>query len=170
MRATILVLMGVLSVSGCAFDGSALWPKEEDAGVGGAAGVRTERARPPVEGAAAVDAQARRPLVRPLMIIAPGMDRAAYEPSLYNVVSEALDRHPNALFDVVAVTPQTGHPGARTSAPSAASASASAAVERQADDVRQALADVGLPPTRIATASQTAEPGADGEVRVYTRY
>lgn len=169
MRATILVVISLLSASGCAFDGSALWPQEEHAGAGGAEGATGgtgERATPRPDGATAVEGQTRRPLVRPLMIIAPDVDRAAYEPTLYTVASETLGRQPNAVFDVVAVAPESADSSRRgTGAPAARDR-----VERQADRVRDALMTFGLPPTRIAMASQTADPGADGEVRVYTRY
>lgn len=165
MRSAILVLVGLLLVSGCAFDGSALWPKQEDAGVGGAADARAERATLRAERAGGAEAEVRRPLVRPLMIVAPDVDRAAYEPSLYNVVRDTLDRQPNALFDVVAVAP-----GAAAGATANSGSARSSSVERQADRVRDTLMALGLPPTRIATASQAAAPGADGEVRIYTRY
>lgn len=96
----------------------------------------------------------------PLVVIR--FDRAdvPYQQALYNAVSQALARKPNAMFDVVAVA--AGGSQAQT-------ASNQNQARRNADRVLRSLADMGLPASRVnVTAGSNAQLAAN-EVQVFVR-
>ncbi|MFN3401114.1 MAG: hypothetical protein ACK4Z4_12330, partial [Ferrovibrio sp.] len=96
----------------------------------------------------------------PLVVIR--FDRAdvPYQQALYNAVSQALARKPNAVFDVVAVA--AGGTQAQT-------ASNQNQARRNADRVVRSLADMGLPSSRVnVSAGGTGQAGAN-EVQVFVR-
>lgn len=96
----------------------------------------------------------------PLVVIR--FDRAdvPYQQALYNAVSQALARKPNAVFDVVAVA-AGGTP--------AQAASNQNQARRNADRVLRSLADMGLPASRVnVTAARDAQAAAN-EVQVFVR-
>ena len=98
---------------------------------------------------------------RPLVVIR--FDRASvqYEQPLYNAVSRALQRRPNAMFDLVAVAPNTGN-AARV----ALSASSS---KKNAETVLRSLSDMGLPLDRVRLSALTSNTAATNEVHLYVR-
>ena len=112
---------------------------------------------------ASASAQAPGPLPgdRPLVVIRFDRDDVPYQQALYNAVSRALERRPNASFDLVAVSPRSGTP--------AQVALNSTAAKRHAEAVLRSLADMGLPPNRIKLSATTAEDALSNEVHIYVR-
>lgn len=97
----------------------------------------------------------------PLVVIR--FDRAdvPYQQALYNAVSQALQRRPQAQFDVVAVAAGQGN--------AAQVASNQNQARRNADRVVRSLADMGLPASRI-TVTNSANPQIPAnEVHVLVR-
>jgi hypothetical protein len=98
---------------------------------------------------------------RPLVVIRFDTESVDYESALFAAVSAALDRRPNAAFDVVAVTPAAG-----TQAQVAVNSNTA---RRNADAVLRSLASMGLPADRVSISSATS-PGAQvNEVHVFVR-
>jgi hypothetical protein len=113
-------------------------------------------APPPAGGAASLVGQRQ-----PLVVIRFNQPNVDYEQALFTVVSRALERRPNAAFDLVAVAPSVG---------SAAQVSlATGKSRRNAEGVLRSLTNMGLPADRI-TLSATNSPSAQvNEVHVYVR-
>ena len=113
-------------------------------------------APPPAGGAASLVGQRQ-----PLVVIRFNQPNVDYEQALFTVVSRALERRPNAAFDLVAVAPSVG---------SAAQVSlATGKSRRNAEGVLRSLTNMGLPADRI-TLSATSSPSAQvNEVHVYVR-
>ena len=98
---------------------------------------------------------------RPLVVIRFDTADVDYEPALLSAVSAALDRRPNAAFDVAAVSPAAG---------SEAQMSASVAeARRYADEVARALAGMGLTEDRVSVISVVSPEVPDNEVHVFVR-
>lgn len=97
---------------------------------------------------------------QPLVVVRFNGEDVDYEQTLYNAVSRALDRRPQAAFDVVAVAP---------SGQGAESQLDRAKVRRRAEEVMRALMDMGLPPQRISLAATTSPGASVNEVHVYVR-
>ncbi|MCR9071897.1 MAG: hypothetical protein NXI18_09275 [Alphaproteobacteria bacterium] len=98
---------------------------------------------------------------RPLVVIRfdrPGVD---YEQPLYSAIRRALERRPEAIFDVVAVSPQSANQGR-------AALDANQA-KRNAQNVFRSLQELGLPPGRVALSAQSAPDARTNEVRIYVR-
>lgn len=108
------------------------------------------------QGAAPVSTAGRTPLV----VIR--FDRAdvPYQQALYNAVSQAIARKPNAVFDVVAVA--AGGTQAQT-------ASNQNQARRNADRVIRSLADMGLPASRVNVSAGSNTQAATNEVHVFVR-
>lgn len=81
-----------------------------------------------------------------------------YEQPMYQAVSNALDRMPNANFTVVAVTPKSDTPGTDTDI-----------AQRRADEVKTSLVQLGLQPSRITMTNVSSEAATSPEVHVYVR-
>ena len=98
---------------------------------------------------------------RPLVVIR--FDRAdvPYQQALYNAVSRALERRPQAAFELVAVTPSQGTP--------AENALNASKVKRHADDVLRTLTEMGLPANRVNLSSTTSAEAATSEVHIYVQ-
>jgi len=97
----------------------------------------------------------------PLVVIRFVTDDVAYEDALYQAVSAAIERKPDAIFDLVAVAPAAGSAGEV--------ALNSNKVKRNAEDVLRTLSEMGLPADRL-TLSALTSPGAEvNEVRIYVR-
>jgi hypothetical protein len=96
----------------------------------------------------------------PLVVIR--FDRAdvPYQQALYNAVSQALQRKPNAVFDVVAVA---------AGGTQAQSASNQNQARRNADRVLRSLADMGLPASRVNVTAGSNAQAATNEVHVFVR-
>ena len=90
-------------------------------------------------------------------------DRAdvPYQQALYNAVSRALERRPQAAFELVAVTPSQGTP--------AENALNASKVKRYADDVLRTLTEMGLPANRVNLSSTTSVEAATSEVHIYVQ-
>lgn len=84
----------------------------------------------------------------------------SYEKSLYAAVSGALERRPNASFELVAVAMQDG-PG-----PTALNQNQS---RRNADKVLRTLSDMGLPPARVNVTTTASRNVSVNEVHIYVR-
>jgi hypothetical protein len=98
---------------------------------------------------------------RPLVVIRFDRVRVQYEQSLYNAVSRALQRRPNAMFDVIAVAPNRGN-AARTTLLASSS-------KKNAEKVLRSLSDMGLPLDRVRMSALTSNTAATNEVHVYVR-
>lgn len=83
-----------------------------------------------------------------------------YEPALYAAVKSALDRRPNAVFEVVAVSPAGSTPGQQ--------ALGATAARRNAETVVRSLTNMNLPSGRIRQSAANGS-GAAGEVQVFVR-
>jgi len=98
---------------------------------------------------------------RPLIVIRFDRPDVPYQQALYNAISRALERRPNAQFDLVAVAPSGGG--------TARVALNSSKVRRLAEGVLRSLVEMGLPPSRISVSSQTSEAAKSNEAHVYLR-
>jgi len=96
-----------------------------------------------------------------LVIISFDKPNTNYEGALYTAVKSALDRRPEATFDVVGVSAVGGTPG--QDALNAANA------RRNADQVVRSLTNMGLPPGRIRVSSASGAASPAGEVKVFVR-
>jgi hypothetical protein len=84
-----------------------------------------------------------------------------YQQALYQAVSQALARRPNAAFDLVAVAPQSGG--------SAQIALNSNIAQRDADQVMRSLLSMGLTADRISMSAATSPTAQVIEVQLYIR-
>ena len=84
-----------------------------------------------------------------------------YDQTLYTAVSQALERRPNAAFDLVAVAPGLGSPSQV--------ALASNKSRRDAEGVLRSLTNMGLPSDRMSLTATTNPNGQISEVHVYVR-
>ena len=98
---------------------------------------------------------------RPLVVIRFDRPNVAYEQALYTAVSRALDRRPNATFDLVAVAPERGS--------AAQVAVASNTSKRNAESVLRSLSDMGLPLQRVRLSAMTSGAASTNEVHIYVR-
>ncbi len=97
---------------------------------------------------------------QPLVVIRFDGEDVAYRQALYDAVSRALERRPQAAFEVVGVAPRGG--GAE--APLDRSR-----VRRRAEEVTRALMELGLSPARVALSATSSADVAGNEVHVYVR-
>ncbi len=98
---------------------------------------------------------------RPLMVIRFDRPNVPYQQPLYNAVKRALERRPNATFDLVAVTPNAGSP--------AQVALHNDAAKRNAQDVLRSLNDMGLAADRVSLSATTSTSVTVNEVQIYVR-
>ena len=105
----------------------------------------------------ALGADARQPLV----VIRFDRTEVQYQQPLYMAVSQALERRPNAMFDLVAVASGTGEAGQTASNQNQA--------RRNADRVLRTLAEMGLPASRVNMSSTTNRQVATNEIHLYVR-
>jgi hypothetical protein len=97
----------------------------------------------------------------PLVVIKFEHANEDYQQILYAAITQALQSRPGAAFSIVAVSPTRGTATAVRLAQTSA--------ERHAQDVMRSMTDMGVPPSRLAVASQT-DPGVrTSEVRVFVR-
>ncbi|TAN61307.1 MAG: hypothetical protein EPN20_12635 [Magnetospirillum sp.] len=97
----------------------------------------------------------------PLVTIRFDRPNVNYEPALYAAIKSALDRRPNATFNVVAVSPVGSTPGQQALAASTA--------KRNADSVLRSLTNMNLPASRVNVTSTTSPSATSGEVQVFVR-
>jgi hypothetical protein len=98
---------------------------------------------------------------RPLVLIRFDRENVEYEQALSAAVRAALDRRPDAVFDLVAVTPGTGDEMQVSLAREEA--------QRNAERVLHSLTTMGLSPDRISLSSMTSPTAETNEVRLYVR-
>jgi hypothetical protein len=91
---------------------------------------------------------------KPLVVIRFDKPDVAYEPALYQALSRALERRPDAVFDLVAVSPEGGNPSA---------------ARQDADAVLQSMTNMGLPAERVAMGAMGSNKAATPEVHIYVR-
>ena len=103
----------------------------------------------------------RRASSRPLVVIRFDRQNVAYKQALYNAVSRAVERKPDAVFDLVAVSPKVGSPSARILNTTAA--------KRNSEGVLRTLTDMGLPSSRVNLTATNSATAQVSEVRVYVR-
>lgn len=98
---------------------------------------------------------------RPLVKIR--FDRADvdYEQPVYMAVNEALERYPNARFDLVAVHPTSGN--------AAEVAIESTRARRNAEKVLRTMTQMGLPLERVDLSYSESAEAASNEVHIYIR-
>lgn len=98
---------------------------------------------------------------RPLVMIRFDQPNVDYAQGLYTALSQALQQRPNALFDVVAVTPSAGA--------AADVAIASSRARRYSEEVIRSMTDMGLPGNRISLNSTQSPQASVPEVHIYLR-
>ena len=96
---------------------------------------------------------------QPLVVIRFDRDDVPYQQALYNAVSRALERLPQAQFDLVAVAMGEGTQGALGASQS----------RRNAERVMRSLTEMGLPASRINMTAATSPQAASNEVHLYIR-
>jgi len=89
---------------------------------------------------------------RPLVVIRFDKPDVAFEPALYQALSRALERRPDATFDLVAVSPNEA---------------GQAAARRDADSVFRSMTNMGLPAERVAMATMASTSASTPEVHIY---
>ena len=98
---------------------------------------------------------------RPLVLIRFDRPNVNYEQALFAAVSAALDRRPDAAFDLVAVTPSTGSQAQLSLAREEA--------RRDAERVLRSLTSMGLSPNRVALSQMMSPAAQTNEVHLYVR-
>jgi len=98
---------------------------------------------------------------RPLVVIRFDRTNVQYEQPLYNAVNRALQRRPNAMFDLVAIAPNRGN--------AARVALAASSSKKNAETVLRSLSDMGLPLDRVRLSALTSNTAATNEVHIYVR-
>jgi len=98
---------------------------------------------------------------KPLVVIRFDRDNVDYQMAVYQAVSQALDRFPQARFEVMAVSPSRGNP--------AQVAMAASNAKRRAEEVLRTLSQMGLPIERVQLTAATTEKAEGGEVHIYLR-
>jgi hypothetical protein len=96
---------------------------------------------------------------RPLVVIRFDRANVDYQSTLYSVINRALEREPNAAFDLVAVTPSK----------SAGQAGATTQARRNAEGVLRSLTGMGLPASRINLSATSSGEAQSNEVQIYVR-
>jgi len=89
---------------------------------------------------------------RPLVVIRFDKPDVAYEPALYQALSRALERRPDATFDLVAVSPNEA---------------GQAVARREGDAVFKSMTSMGLPAERVAMAAMSNSAVSTPEVHIY---
>lgn len=97
----------------------------------------------------------------PLVVIRFERPNIQYDQALFSAVSQALERRPNAAFDLVAVAPGLGSP--------AQVALATNKSRRNAEGVLRSLTNMGLPPDRVSLSATTNPNAQVSEVHLYVR-
>jgi len=98
---------------------------------------------------------------RPLVVIRFDRPNVPYQEPLFTAVSEALNRRPGSVFDVVSIVPQQGTP--------AQVALNANQARRNAEQVVQSLSGMGLPSDRLSLSSTSSGDVDNNEVHIYVR-
>ncbi len=118
-----------------------------------APGVRS--ASPAVQGGAGLAGR------RPLLVVRFDQPRVQYEQALYAVIAEAVQRKPDAAFDLLAVAPARG-----SVSDVALNTSAS---KRHAENVLRSMTEMGVNPNRVGLSSMTSVMAQANEVHLFVR-
>ena len=94
--------------------------------------------------------------VRPLVVIRFGTTPPNFDSTVYAAARGALERRPNSVFDLVALSPGIG-------------ATDQAAVTRDSETVFRALVAMGLPVERLSLSATTIPSLSTHEVHIYVR-
>jgi hypothetical protein len=97
----------------------------------------------------------------PLVVIRFENPNVNYDQALFSAVSQALERRPNAAFDLVAVAPGLGNPSQVALATNKS--------RRDAEGVLRSLTSMGLPSDRVSLSATTNPNAQISEVHVYVR-
>jgi len=114
-------------------------------------------AAPAATGRAGVPLSSRRPLV----VIRFDRPNVEYKQALYTAVNRALQRRPDAGFDIVAVASGQGSTAQVTVESNKA--------KRNAETVLRSLSEMGLPLQRVRLSSTTSRNARTNEVHVFVR-
>ena len=98
---------------------------------------------------------------RLLVLIRFNQPNVNYQQQLAQAIGTAIERRPNAEFSIIAVSPSDGDPSSL--------AGERAVAKSNADEVKRALIQMGLAPSRINMASTQAQTAQSPEVHVYIR-
>jgi hypothetical protein len=98
---------------------------------------------------------------RPLVVIRFDRPNVPYQEPLFTAATEALNRRPGAVFDIVSIVPQQGTP--------AQVALAANQSRRNAEQVMQTLIQMGLPSDRLSLSSTSSANVGSNEVHIYVR-
>ncbi len=98
---------------------------------------------------------------RPLVVIRFDRPNVPYQEPLFTAVSEALNRRPGSVFDVVSIVPQQGTPAQVALNVNQA--------RRNAEQVVQSLSGMGLPSDRLSLSSTSSGDVDNNEVHIYVR-
>ena len=98
---------------------------------------------------------------RPLVVIRFDRPNVAYQQALYSAVNKALQRRPQAGFDLVAVAAASGSPAQVTVSSNKA--------KRNAESVLRSLSEMGLPLQRVRLSAITSTQAQSNEVHLYVR-
>ncbi len=115
----------------------------------------TQQAPPALTGDAALTGR------QPLVVIRFDREDLTFQDPLYQAVGAALQRKPNAIFDLVAVAPAGGSAGEV--------ALASTNAKRNAEEVLRALTNMGLPGERVTLSATMSYDAVVNEVRIFVR-
>ena len=97
----------------------------------------------------------------PLVVIRFDRPNVAFEQALYTAINLALERRPQAAFDLVAVAPGKGSPAQATVAANKS--------RRNAKAVLRSLSNMGLPLERVRLSARTSSNADANEVHIYLR-
>lgn len=97
----------------------------------------------------------------PLVVIRFGQGPVDYRQQVYHAISQALNRRPDARFDVVGVSPRAGD--------AAQVALAANAARTNAEEVARTLVTMGLPSSRVSATTADSAAVAGPEVQIYVR-
>lgn len=100
------------------------------------------------------------PNAEPLVIIKFDRENVPYQQALFNAVNQAMTAKPDAVFDLVAVSPDRGN--------AAQVALNGAAAQRNAQDVLRTLTSMGIQPGRVNLLADSSNV-AQNEVHLYVR-
>lgn len=98
---------------------------------------------------------------RPLAVIKFDRPNVPYQQQLYSAVSQAVERRPDVMFDLVAVAPNKDGAGQ--------AGLASTQARRNAEAVYRSLTEMGLPADRVALSAMSSNATDVNEVHLYVR-
>lgn len=101
------------------------------------------------------------PSPRPLVVVRFDKPDVNYQQAVYQSVSDALEKYPNARFELVAVAPGAGNPARK--------AIESTRSRRNAEKVLRTLTEMGLAADRIDLSAMTNDNIQTNEVQLYIR-